>query len=66
MAETNADRAMLQGSLVESLQHKSNSISGVNLDEEMADLILFEQAYSAAARVFSAVQSMFDDLESII
>ncbi len=66
MAETNADRAMLQGSLVESLQHKSNSISGVNLDEEMADLILFEQAYSAAARVFSAIQSMFDDLESII
>ncbi len=66
MAETNADRAMLQGSLVESLQHKSNSISGVNLDEEMADLILYEQAYSAAARVFSAIQSMFDDLENII
>ncbi len=65
-AKTNADRAAVQGSLVESLQHKSNSFSGVNLDEEMADLMLYEQAYAAAARVFSAVQSMFEDLEGII
>ncbi len=65
-ADTNADRAALKGSLVESLQHKSDSLSGVNLDEEMADLMLYEQADSAAARVFSVIQSMFDDLENII
>jgi len=65
-ADANTERAATQSSLVESLQHRSNSISGVNLDEEMADLVLFEQAYAAAARVFSAIQNMFEDLEGII
>jgi len=37
----------------------------VNLDEELANLILFEQAYSAAARIVSVIQRMFDALERI-
>ena len=65
-AETVADRTALQSSLVDSLQHKSDSFSGVNLDEEMADLVLFEQAYAAAASVFSTLRSMFDDLTGMI
>ena len=38
------------------------SISGVNLDQEAADLVKFQQAYSAAARVISVAQSTFDTL----
>ena len=32
-------------------ERQLQSISGVSLDEELADLILYQQAYSAAARV---------------
>lgn len=39
-----------------------DDISGVNLDEEAARLIQFQQAYQAAAKVISTAQQMFDAL----
>ena len=36
--------------------------SGVNLDEEAADLVRFQQAYQAAAQVISVANSLFDSL----
>jgi len=41
---------------------RNAAVVGVNLDEEAADLIRFQQAYQAAAQVISAVQNMFDTL----
>ena len=38
------------------------SISGVNLDEEAANLVKFQQAYSASARVISVAQTTFETL----
>lgn len=38
------------------------SVSGVNLDEEAADLIRFQQAYQALSRIIQASQSMFESL----
>ena len=38
------------------------SVSGVNLDEEAANLIRFEQLYSANARVITVAREMFDEL----
>jgi len=38
------------------------SISGVNLDEEAADLLRYQQAYSAAAKVISTSNTLFDAL----
>jgi flagellar hook-associated protein 1 FlgK len=66
LAENNESHRTFQGALVDSLRHTSDSIRGVNLDQEMADLMLYEQAYSAAARVISVIQSMFDSLEDIL
>ena len=60
-----ADLAFQQ-SLSDSLQAKSDNFRGVNLDEEMTNLMAFEQAYGAAARVISTIQKMFDALESIV
>ncbi len=37
-----------------------NSISGVSLDEEMADLIQFQHAYQANAKVISTVDELLD------
>jgi len=52
--------------LVMNMEAKSDTIRGVNLDEEMSNLILFERGYSASARVMSVIQGMLDSLESII
>lgn len=42
------------------------SLSGVNLDEEAADLVRYQQAYQAAAQVISTAQSLFDTLLSVV
>lgn len=39
-----------------------DNVSGVNLDEEAARLIQYQQAYQAAARVITTAQTMFDSL----
>jgi len=55
-----------QQSLTDSLQSKSDNFRGVNLDEEMTNLIQFEQAYGAAAKIISTLQKMFDALQNIV
>ncbi len=40
--------------------------SGVNLDEEAADLIRFQQAYAAAAQVIAAADAMFQSLIDVV
>jgi len=40
------------------------SLSGVNLDEEAANLLRFQQSYSASAQVLAAAQEIFDTLLS--
>lgn len=66
LADNNESDANSQQALTESLQNKSDNIRGVNLDEEMADLIRFEQAYSAAARLIGVIQDMFDALDRAV
>ena len=48
-----------------SAQATRDSVSGVNLDEEAARLLQYQQAYQAAARVISTANTMFDALLSI-
>ncbi|MDA0306967.1 MAG: flagellar hook-associated protein FlgK [Proteobacteria bacterium] len=66
LADTNKDDIERQQSLTDSLKFKSDSVRGVNLDEELSDLITFEQAFSAAGRVIAVIQRMFDALERVI
>ncbi|WP_438863484.1 flagellar hook-associated protein FlgK [Neptunicella sp.] len=42
------------------------SVSGVSLDEEAANLMRFQQAYSASARLISTAQSLFDTILSAV
>ncbi|KRE90903.1 flagellar biosynthesis protein FlgK [Frateuria sp. Soil773] len=41
---------------------QQQSVSGVNLDEEAANLVRFQQAYQASAQVISTASSIFDAL----
>ncbi len=47
------------------LNTQRESISGVSLDEEMINLIKFQQAYAASARMVTVIEEMFDILQRI-
>lgn len=43
-------------------QQAQQSVSGVNLDEEAANLVAYQQAYQAAAHVVATAQTLFQSL----
>jgi len=51
---------------LENLEFKAGAVSGVNLDEELSQLVILEQAYNAAARVITVTSQMFDELANVI
>jgi flagellar hook-associated protein 1 len=51
-----------QDVVLNSLQQRFNDSSGVNVDQEMANLLTLQNSYGANARVLSAVKDMFDTL----
>ena len=51
-----------QEGLLRQVSAARDAVSGVNLDEEAADLVRFQQAYQAAAQVISSSNSLFDAL----
>jgi flagellar hook-associated protein FlgK len=50
--------------IFEHANNKRSMVSGVNLDQEAADLIRFQQAYQAAAQVIQTSIKLFDTLLS--
>lgn len=51
-----------QTALVSQATSAQQSVSGVNLDEEAANLLRYQQAYQAAAHVISTAQTLFQSL----
>jgi len=51
-----------QQALDEQVSAERESISGVNLDEEAADMLRYQQAYQAAAQVIATADTMFQSL----
>jgi flagellar hook-associated protein 1 FlgK len=43
---------------VQQLQNQRNSVSGVSLDEEAANLVQFQRAYQAAARIVNVIDTL--------
>ncbi len=54
-----------QTSLLEQATAARDSVSAVNLDEEAANLVRFQQSYQAAGRVMSVAQRLFDEMLAI-
>ncbi len=48
--------------LVDNYKNLRQSVSGVNLDEEMANLVMYQHGYNAAARVVSIMDRMLDTI----
>jgi len=49
-----------QETLVGQLENNRQSVSGVSLDEEMANIIKFQHAYAANAKIISTIDQLLD------
>ena len=56
-AETNL---MSQRAIMDDLRGLRDSISGVNIDEELADIMKFQHGYNAAAKFVTVIDEMID------
>ncbi len=56
-AETNL---LSQHAVMDDLRGLRDSISGVNIDEELADIMKFQHGYNAAAKFVTVIDSMLD------
>ncbi len=60
--KTNQVSMETQDAVNAQLTQVRDSMSGVSLDEEAANMLRFQQAYQAAARIMQASQTMFDTI----
>lgn len=59
MAQTRSDR---ESAYLDTLTKRASDESGVNIDQELSELIRVQTSYSAAARMISASEQMMDEL----
>ncbi|MDD2708742.1 MAG: flagellar hook-associated protein FlgK [Verrucomicrobiae bacterium] len=64
--KSNDSQLTTQTLVVEQLQSQRDSVMGVSLDEETTNLIRFQQAYEANAKIISTIDEMFDTLVGMI
>lgn len=65
-AATAATVASDENTYLQTLSQRFSDQSGVDLDEEVAELVRVQTAYSAAARMITASEKMLDDLMQAI
>jgi flagellar hook-associated protein 1 FlgK len=54
-----------QNDRLQEAKSRQSSVSGVNLDEELSNMMVYQQAYAAGARILQTVQQMYDSLLQI-
>lgn len=54
-----------KNSIQQMLSNQQDSVAGVNIDEELSNLIKFQNAYQASAKVLSAGEQMYNALLNI-
>jgi flagellar hook-associated protein 1 FlgK len=61
-AQASSRRSDIQTNVTEQVDASRESVSGVNLDEEMTNLLTYQRGYEAASRVLTTIDSMLDQL----
>lgn len=59
------DKMDTQSTVVSQIATQRSSLFGVNLDEELADLIKYQRAYEAAARVFNVASQIMQVMTTL-
>jgi flagellar hook-associated protein 1 FlgK len=57
---TATSRANDQDKIQQLVRNQRDTVSGVSMDEEMADLVKYQRAFQASSRVFSVVDELLD------
>jgi flagellar hook-associated protein 1 FlgK len=66
LSENAQDLSEYHTSLLASLETERDSVSGVSTDEEMTNLIKYQYAYQAAARLITTAESLLDALMEVL
>lgn len=61
-AQSNAENSK---ALLDGFNARIQQVSGVNLDEELANTVIYQNAYSASARIVTVANQLFGDLLSV-
>ncbi|MBV9063515.1 MAG: hypothetical protein JOY77_11405, partial [Alphaproteobacteria bacterium] len=61
-SESATGNATQQSDRLQEAQSRQSQVSGVNLDEELSNMMIYQQAYGAGARILQVVQQMYDTL----
>ena len=61
-AASTTSAAEFQESVVQSIENKINEQTGVDMNEELANLVKFQTAFEASARVFNICNQVLDTL----
>ena len=64
-ARAESDRASALA-LSEQAEAKRSNVSGVNMDEELANMTIYQQSYNASARLIQASKEMTDTLLNMV
>lgn len=65
-ANSTNNALQVEQSLIEGFEQRRQEVSGVNVDEELVNMIQFEQSYQAASRFIQVVSQLQDALLSIL
>jgi flagellar hook-associated protein 1 FlgK len=60
-----ASNATASATYLSSLQSQESSISGVSLDEEAVNLIIYQKVYQASAKLIAMISDLLDKLMDI-
>ncbi len=61
-----ANNETTQNDRLSEAQTRLNNATGVNLDEELSNLVIYQQAYSAGARMLTMVGNLYDTLLKVM
>ncbi len=61
-ANTDKNTATNDETVMQAMDARKYAISGVNLDEELANTIIYQNAYTASARIITVTNNLFDEL----
>jgi flagellar hook-associated protein 1 FlgK len=61
-SQATSRRSDIQDNVTEQVDATREAVSGVNLDEEMTNLLTYQRGYEAASRVLTTIDSMLDQL----
>jgi len=60
------DALRANDAVIQTLQQRRDAVSGVDVDEELVDLVAFEQAFQTASRFIGVITQLNDELLNLI